>query len=253
MSFKEGVLPIVWGLVLFTLLIGASQAIVGLNVALSPAVPWFPLPAWLLLAAASWWANRRWPFRLNAAAGGRAYAVIVLLTCGVISLGVIESWWHDVTIPAPTWPDETLSATFQLMYLFTLPLIAAVLAELYFRGLMQTALEKVISVWPMLILIAVLNFLMHFYDPHMFSQMFRLLALNVVWGWVTWRTQSLRPALFAHVAMNIGTAALQYGSENYGPGPVPFGDFTPGTLAILAVSGIIALVAGLQLGKGLGR
>ncbi len=39
MSLKQGVLPVAAGLVFFTLLIGASQAIVGLNVALSPAVP----------------------------------------------------------------------------------------------------------------------------------------------------------------------------------------------------------------------
>jgi hypothetical protein len=53
--------------------------------------------------------------------------------------------------------------------------------------------------------------------------------------------------------MNIGIAALQYGSENYGPGPVPFGDFPPSTLAISAVSGVVALVLGWMLGKGLGR
>jgi hypothetical protein len=82
---------------------------------------------------------------------------------------------------------------------------------------------------------------------------FRLLALNLVWGWITWRTQSIRPALAGHVAMNIGIAALQYGSENYGPGPVPFGDFPPSTLAISAVSGVVALVLGWMLGKGLGR
>ena len=80
-----------------------------------------------------------------------------------------------------------------------------------------------------------------------------MLALNLVWGWVTWRTQSMRPALFAHVAMNIGTAAVQYRAENYGAGPVPYGDLLPGTLVILAVSGIVALALGLKLGKDLGR
>jgi membrane protease YdiL (CAAX protease family) len=253
MSFKQGVLPLAGGLLFFTVLIGASQALVGLNVALSPAVPWFPLPAFVLAGVATWWANRRWPMRLTQSASGRAYAVALLLTYAVICLGVLESWLHDLTTPAPTWPDETLSAGFQLLYLITLPIIAAVLAEVSFRGLIQTALEKVMPLWPMLAMIAVLNFLMHFYDPHQFSQVFRLLALNLVWGWVTWRTQSIRPALAGHVAMNIGIAALQYGSENYGPGPVSYGDFPPSTLIISAVSGIVALVLGLLLGKGLGR
>lgn len=230
---------------------GASQAIVALNVSLSPAVPWFPLPAFLLAGVATWWANRRWPLRLAQPVGGRAYAVAVLLTSAVILLGALESWLHDLTTPAPTWPDATLSAGFQFLYLLTLPVIAAVLAEVCFRGLIQTALEKIMPLWPMLLTIAVLNFLMHFYDPDQFSQVLRLLALNLVWGWVTWRTQSIRPALAGHIAMNISIAALQYGSENYGSGPVSFGDLSSGTLAILVVSGVAALVAGLQLGKGL--
>ncbi len=86
---------------------------------------------------------------------GRAYAVALLLTYAVVCLGVLESWLHDLTTPAPTWPDGTLSAGFQLLYLITLPIIAAVLAEVSFRGLIQTALEKIMPLWPMLALIAV--------------------------------------------------------------------------------------------------
>ena len=60
---------------------------------------------------------------------------------------------------------------------------------------MQTALEKVLPAWPMLLLIAVINYLMHFYDPDQAGQFVRLITLNLAWGYVTWRTQSLRPAL----------------------------------------------------------
>ena len=132
-----------------------------------------------------------------------------------------------------------------------IPFIAALLAEVGFRGLMQTALEKVLPLWPMLLLIAVINYLMHFYDPDQAGQFVRIISLNLVWGYITWRTQSLRPALAGHVAMNIGNPLLQYGSEHYGPGPVPFGDFPPETLAISAVSGVVALVAALYVGKDL--
>jgi hypothetical protein len=51
--------------------------------------------------------------------------------------------------------------------------------------------------------------------------------------------------------MNIGIPLLQYGSEHYGPGAVPFGDFPPQTLAISAVSGVVALTAALYISKNL--
>ena len=250
-KIRATVLPILGGLVFFAGLMGVSQGLVAWNAALSPALPWFPIPALVLVLAASWWVNRRWPIRLARPAPGRAYAFSLLMTYAVICLGVLESWQNDLTTPAPAWPDEAVSAGFQLTFLLVIPFIAAVLAEVGFRGLMQTALEKVLPLWPMLLLIAVINYLMHFYDPDQAGQFVRLISLNLAWGYITWRTQSLRPALAGHIAMNIGIPLLQYGSEHYGPGPVPFGDFPPQTLAISAVSGVVALAAALYVGKDL--
>jgi membrane protease YdiL (CAAX protease family) len=245
------VLPILGGLVFFAGLMGVSQGLVAWNAAVSPALPWFPLPALALVFGATGWVNRRWPVRLARPAGGRAYAFSLLMTYAVICLGVLESWANDLTIGAPAWPDEAASAGFQFTFLLILPFIAAMLAEVGFRGLMQTALEKVLPLWPMLLLIAVINYLMHFYDPDQAGQFVRLISLNLAWGYITWRSQSLRPALAGHIAMNIGIPLLQYGSEHYGPGAVPFGDFPPQTLAISAVSGVVALTAALYISKNL--
>jgi len=245
------VLAVLGGLVFFAGLMGISQGIVAWNAAVSPTIPWFLVPALALVGAAIWWVNRRWPLRLNRPAGGRAYAYVLLMTYAVLCLGVLESWLNDLTLPAPSWPDEAVSTGFQLTFLLVIPFIAAALAEVGFRGLMQTALEKVLPAWPMLLLIAVINYLMHFYDPDQAGQFVRMIALNLTWGYVTWRTQSLRPALAAHVAMNICIPLLHYGSEHFGPGPVPFGDFPPGTLAIAVVSGIVALAAALVIGRSL--
>lgn len=230
---------------------GASLGIIGLNASVSPAIPWFPLPALGLVVLVTWWVNRRWPLRLDKAVGGRAYAVTLLLTYAIISFAVLEAWINDVTTPAPKFPDESVSDGFQLTFLLILPFIAAVIAEAGYRGLMQTALEKVMPLWPMLLLIAVLNYLMHAYDPEQGGQLLRLLALNFAWGYMTWRTQSLRPALAGHIAMNVCVPLLQYGSEQYGPGPVPFGEFPVSTLLISGVSGAVALAAAIMLMKAL--
>ncbi len=94
---------------------------------------------------------------------------------------------------------------------------------------------------------------MHFYDPEQNSQWLRFIALNLVFGYVTWRTQSILPALVAHVLMNIFEPLASYLSEQYGPGPAPFGDFPPSTLAISAGSGLFALALALYIGKDLPR
>ncbi len=251
--FRQIILPVSGGLLFFSGLMGISQGLVAWNAALSPTIPWFPIPALVLIVFATWWVNRRWPLRLAQAASGRAYVVILLATYSVICLGVLESWWNDLTIPAPAWPDEIVSAPFQLVFLLVIPFIAAVLAEVGFRGLMQTALEKVLPVWPMLLLIAVINFLMHFFDPDQADQVVRMITLNIAWGYITWRVQSIRPVLVAHIVMNIAVPLLQYGSEHFGPGPVSFGAFPFSTLMISAVSGIVALVAAMVIGKHLPR
>ena len=106
-------------------------------------------------------------------------------------------------------------------------------------------------VWPMLLLIAVINYLMHFYDPDQAGQFVRLITLNLAWGYVTWRTQSLRPALVGHVAMNVCVPLLHYASEQFGRGPMPFGDFPPGALALVAVGGVAALTAALVIDRKL--
>lgn len=248
-TIRATALPILGGLVFFAGLMGVSQGLVAWNAAATPTIPWFPVPALALVGAVTWWVNRRWPLRLARPAGRPAYTYVLLMTYALLCLGVLESWLNDLTIGAPLWPDEAVSASFQLTFVLVIPFIAAVLAEVGFRGLMQTALEKVLPAWPMLLLIAVINYLMHFYDPDQAGQFVRLIMLNLAWGYITWRTQSLRPALVGHVAMNVCIPLLQYASQLYGPGPVPFGDFQPGTLAFFAVSGVAALTAALAIGR----
>ena len=195
-----------------------SQGLVAFNAAVSPTIPWFPAPVLALILLATWGVNRRWPIRIAQPASGRAYAFAVLATYAVVSFGV---------------------------------LVVTLLAEVGFRGLMQTALEKILPLWPMLFLIAVRNYLMHFYNPDVAGMFVRIICMNLVWGYITWRVQSLRPALVAHVVMNIAVPLLQYASEQYGPGAVPFGDFPASTLAISALCGFVALAVALYVAKGL--
>lgn len=192
-------------LVLFALVIGLCQGLAAANANWSPAVPWFPVPALALLAAGVWFAKRRWELRLRHSPGvpwARAYGFALLATAAGVGISVLEAWFNGLTRSAPAWPGVDVVA-FNLAFLFTLPFVAAVMAEVAFRGVIQTLLEKAWPVWFVLLFIAVINGLMHFYDPDQMQQWLRFLSLNGVWGYITWRTQSLLPALTAHVAMNV--------------------------------------------------
>lgn len=235
------------GLLLFALLIGLSQGLVAVNARLSPQTPWFPVPALAIVAFVIWLVNRRLNIRLAIPAGvpwGRAYGFALLATLGAMCLSVLEAAYHGLVREAPSWPAE-VSPAFQLAFLLTLPLIASAMAEVAFRGLIQTALERILPLWPMLLLIAVLNALMHFYDPDQMSQWIRFLSLNIVWGYATWRTQSILPALAAHVLMNV----IEPGTE-YLWGPTDMGALSTATLGLVAATGLIALVAAVFLARG---
>jgi membrane protease YdiL (CAAX protease family) len=233
-------LPVLKALFVFMLSMGICQGLVGWNASLSPEIPWFPLPAALVVWAVTAWSNQRWPLRLGKPPQslGSAYTFSLLLTAAILCLAVLENAYHELVIPAPLWPDESVSVSFQRVYMIVLPLIAAVLAEVAFRGIMQTGLEPVLPLWPMLVLIAVLNMLMHFYDPHQFAQAFRLISLNLAWGYVTWRSMSLRPAMAGHVAMNLAVLGIQYRAEHYGSGPIDYGALPASALAFWLITGL---------------
>lgn len=251
-QLRAVLVPVVTALLVFMLSMGICQGLVAGNAWLSPTLPWFPVATGLVVWMVIRWSGQRWPLRLGKPhrSLGPACAVSVLLTAAILCVAVLENAWHGLVIPAPLWPDDNVSPNFQLVYLLVLPLLAAVLAEVAFRGSMQTQLESVLPLWPMLVLIAVLNMLMHFYDPHQFAQAFRLIALNLAWGYVTWRSQSLWPAMVGHVAMNMAVLTIQYGAENYGSGPIDYGALPAGVLVAWLLGGLgLTVVAGYLLRK----
>ncbi len=91
--------PILRGLVFFMMLMGISQGLVALNANLSPAIPWFPIPALVIIFLATGWVCSRWPIRLiqPVVPLTRAYAFALLITYAVICMGIIETWLNNLT------------------------------------------------------------------------------------------------------------------------------------------------------------
>ena len=139
-------------LVFFSLVIGLCQGLAALNANVSPAIPWFPLPALALLALAIWFAKGRWDLRLRHPAGvpwGRAYGFALLATVAGMGISVLEASFNGLTRSAPAWPGVDNPA-FGLAFIITLPFVASVMAEIAFRGIIQTLLEKFWPLWVVL-------------------------------------------------------------------------------------------------------
>ncbi len=234
-------------LVLFALVIGLCQGLATANANVSPGLPWFPLPALALLAAGVWFAKRRWELRLAHPAGvpwARAYAFALLATVAGVGISVLEASFNGLTRSAPAWPGVDAVA-FNLAFLITLPFVAAVMAEVAFRGVIQTLLEKAWPIWFVLLFVAVINGLMHFYDPDQMQQWLRFLSLNGVWGYITWRSQSLWPALTAHVAMNVvePVSELLLGPTDMATLP-PLALLLTGLMIVVAATGALLSLRG---------
>jgi membrane protease YdiL (CAAX protease family) len=232
------------GLAYFAILMGLSMALAGVNASVSPNIPWFPLPALVGITAVTIWVQRYWPLRLNRPSPThthRLYALALCATLAAMCISLIEASMHGLTRTGPLWEGE-VSAAFQLAFLLVIPFIASVLAELAFRGVIQTELEKWLPLWPMLFIIAALNAAFHFYDPEQASQWVRFITLNLGFGYVTWLAQSLWPALLAHVTMNI----IEPIAETV-LGPVALGDLSTMTLVLIGALGSAALGTSLYL------
>jgi membrane protease YdiL (CAAX protease family) len=238
------------GFAYFGLLMGLTQALMAANAASSPTIPWFPIPTLLAIVIATALIARRWEIRLNwpdgdAARRRKLYLCGLTGTFTAMCIAVLEDAYFDLTrVPVDT--PEGVSAAFVLSVLIVIPLIASILAEVGFRGIMQTRFERVLPLWPTLLILAVLNALFHLYDPEQSFHWARFLALNISFGYITWLARSIVPALIAHIAMNVVEPVSEFVA-----GPVPMGELAAGTLAVAGLLGIGALVITVALARNI--
>jgi len=134
---------------------------------------------------------------LGALVGGAAYLIagaVMTLTQRVVPRSWVEAYDLSRLFEGPRWEQAALA------------IIAAVLApaceEISFRGYLQTTLAlrrgPIVAIAGGAFLFAVLHL-----DPVRFPA---LLVLGTVFGWITWRSGSIWPAIAAHAANN-GIAA----------------------------------------------
>ncbi len=166
------------------------------------------------------------PRPLHVAVGAGLGAALFLASSGVMALTTL-------LLPA-SWVER-----FDLTRLFlgsgaqrlAMALIASVLApvaeELAFRGYAQSALRTRTRPWPAILGAGVLFAVVHV-DPVRFPA---VLLLGVAFGWLSWRSGSIWPAVAAHAVHNgLGSAMMATSGEDSGADAS-----LPGALALLSL------------------
>lgn len=236
------------GLAWFMLLMGASMGLVMANARLSPGLAWFPLPALALCIGSSIFAQRRWAIGLAHPPGvawGRVYLIAFTTTVAGVCASILQGAAYGMTRGAELGPDGT-SAQFQYAFAFVLPLVAAILAEVAFRGIMQGRLHAVLSPAPAILLVTAINTAAHRWGPDLEAQWIGYFVLLAGCGYVRWLSGSVLPALTAHFWQNFALAAATY----YG-GPFELGGMPATALAATGGIGAAALLLTAVVARGM--
>lgn len=141
------------------------------------------------------------------------YALAIQLGLALLVANVAASFFlgppaYDLDLPAGSegWWEW-------LIFACAVVLVAPVVEESLFRGLLQGALESRLRRWFAIVLAAVPFALLHGPDPAAF---FLLWSLPV--GWVTWRTGSIRPGIVIHAVNNLVGAVGLLAADRVDPG-----------------------------------
>ncbi len=232
------VVAFVIGLVFFGVVMGAAMGLVNLNARLTPDLVWFPLPALIILCGSTYWAQQRWDIGLKHPAGvdwPRIYVIGTALTILGVTTAIVQGKFTGY-VRATELIEAEVSPLFALTYAFFMSVLAAVLAEVTFRGIVQARVEKVLSVWPTVILIGFINVIAHRWGPEIAQNWLGLFVILAGWTYLRWLSGSLWPPLILHTLCNFLMAlALWFNS------PFEQGELAFSTVGVVALVGLLCL------------
>ena len=221
-------------LALFITAMGLCIGLVFANAGVSPHLVWFPLPLVAVLVVFTAWTERR--FRIGLRDTPRRTAGVTLMTAGIAVAGVaaciLQGALADLTLTTETGPADT-SALFKFSYAVLLSVAPAVLAEVAFRGLMQSRLEALWGTWPAILVITAINTASHRWGANLAAQWLGYFVALAGLGWLRSVTGSLWPPLLAHVLTNLVTALALW----------HLGPFEQGKIGAVGRVALAALVA----------
>jgi len=236
------------GFVFFGVVMGASMALVTVNANLSPAIVWFPLPVTAVLVGVILWAQHRWDIGLTRPADVpwvRIYAIGIALTVLGLAVAIVQGKFTGM-VRATELLETEVSPLFTLTYAIFMSLLAAILAEATFRGVIQTRMQTVLGIWPTVVIIGVINVLAHRWGPELMLNWLGLFVTLAGWTYLRWLSQSLWPPLVLHAVTNLLVALGLWFR-----GPFVHAELASGTVTLIAVIGLVALGMAVMLTRGM--
>ena len=222
-------------LVLFIGSMGLCIGLVFANARVSPDLAWFPVPVLAVIVAVAMWSEAQ--FRIGLRRPVPLDARTLLMTAGVavagVSACVLQGALAGLTRSAETGPPGTSDA-FRFAYAVLLSVAPAALAEVAFRGVMQTGLQRLWGAWPAILAVAAINTAAHRWGPDLAAQWLAYFASLAAAGWLRAVTGSLWPPLMAHVGANLLTALALW----------QWGPFVQGRIGSPGLVVVAALMAG---------
>lgn len=237
-------LSILTGLVFFGVVMGASMFLVTLNANTSPDTVWFPLPVTVILVAAIALAQRFWDIGLTHPADvpwARIYVIGTALTVLGVATAVVHGKFTGY-VRATEVLDVGVSPMFALTYAIFMSVVAAILAEATFRGVVQSRMQSVLSVWPTVIVIGVVNVLAHRWGPEITLNWLGLFVTLAGWTYLRWLSRSLWPPLVLHALTNLLVAIGLWFR-----GPLVHAEISAGMVTLIALFGLAGLGVAIVL------
>jgi len=236
---------ILLGVGFFGILMGAAIMLIRYNVASSPEFAWFPLPVTAILLTGAWLAERYGrigfarpqPVPLPTA---RVWVISTLITIAGVMACAFQGYFSGYVRDAEILQDVDFG--FQRTYAIYMSVFAAVLAEISFRGIMQTRMHTALGPWSVIVLIAIINVFSHRWDTDIVQNGLGWFVVLAGWTWLRWLSQSLWPPVIMHGVTNFVVATWIWNA-----GPIEHATMSPLGVVLVAVSGSAALLLSYRL------
>jgi len=237
-------------LIFFAVVMGAAMGCVMLNARWSPSLVWFPLPVIALLIITTLWAEKRWNIGLNHPPDMplvRVYVIGIAITLFGTCVAATQGVFTDKVRAVEEYSGDVIPM-FRITYAFLMSVFAAILAEVTFRGIMQTRVHTVLSVWPAIAFVAFINLVAHRWGLALLYNAFGVFIILATWTYLRWVSRSLWPPLIVHALHNLlFAAAVWFG------GPIEYGELSDAAIAVIVIVGLAALGVTVVLAKNLHR
>ncbi|MBS94961.1 MAG: hypothetical protein CL799_11015 [Chromatiales bacterium] len=247
-QWKTSIWAIVLGLIFFGVVMGLCIGLVTFNTNWTPDVVWFPLPATIVLIGSTWWAQRKWDIGLRSPANvqwSRVYVIGIGLTVLGVATAVVQGKFTGM-VRATELMDAEVSDLFKMTYAFYMSVLAAILAEVTFRGIVQTRMQSVLSIWPTVFIIGVVNVLAHRWGPELLLNWLGLFVTLAGWTYLRWLCQSLWPPLILHAVTNFLVALGLYTN-----GPLVHAELANGVVLAVGITGLAGLLIAALLARNI--